>query len=305
LYRRGIAAIEAQGKAIKTTSTFYKFVIAALIALLGLSAAILAEVQDAPVPPTTSSTVPPSSGFPSAANTGPTGTLAPSGSISTTANGQVIQNLDISGSVQVRHNNVTIRNVRIRSAGQAISINGNTGLVVEDCELDGLNASPDAAIAEHNYTMRRCEILRHGEGPRINGNVTLEDNYMHTFANWIASAAHQDGVQTTSGSNIVIRHNTILIDVDGANAAVFFGTFGGSNIVVERNLLSGASFTLRVGSNYTGVTVKDNQFAIMYNPSDDGSPSSGWYGALQLQGQVNHSGSTWYDGPNKGKPVTH
>jgi hypothetical protein len=128
---------------------------------------------------------------------------------------------------------------------------------------------------------------------------------MHSFANFIAQGAHQDGVQTTSGSNIVIRHNTILIgNVDGANAAVFFGTFGGSNILVERNLLSGASFTLRVEANYTGVTVRDNQFKIAYDPSEDGSPSSGWFGALLLQGQVTHSGSIWFDGPNKGQPVT-
>ena len=248
-----LAAIEAEARALAKTnqSRFNKFVIAAFVAILGLSVAIFAGVSDTTPPPTTvppvttppttattaaptttvppttsvppTTTVPPTTSPPSLprqgsrllANTGPSGTLAPSGSIATTANGQTIQNLDISGSIQVRHDNVTIRNVRIRSAGQAISINGNTGLVVEDCELDGLDATSDAAIAEHNYTMRRCELLRHGEGPRINGNVTLEGNYMHSFSNWIAQGAHQDGVQTTSGSNIVIRHNTILIDVDG------------------------------------------------------------------------------------------
>ena len=113
----------------------------------------------------------------------------------------MIQNLDITGEIRVQHNNVKIRNVRIRShGGHAIYVLDKTGLVVEDCELDGQNGNADSAIAEHNYTMRRCEIHGFGEGPRVNGNVVLEDNYIHDFANYISSGAHQDCVQITSGS---------------------------------------------------------------------------------------------------------
>ena len=130
----GIEVIAATGSTTTTT---------------GAGPAAVPATTTTTVPPTTTTTAPPSApsagGYPNAANTGPSGALTPSGSITTSSSGQVIQNLDINGSIRVQHNNVTIRNVRIRSNGQAISILGNTGLLVEDCELDGNNAAPDAS----------------------------------------------------------------------------------------------------------------------------------------------------------------
>src|SRR5690606_37929803 len=168
-------------------------------------------------PPVTVPHAPPS-GFPDGTNTGPSGTLKASGSINTSRDGQVIENLDISGEVRVNHDNVTIRNCRITSAGgQAIYILNNAGLVIEDCLLDGQGRNAEAAVAHHNYTMRRCEVRNFGEGPRINGNVTIEDCLIHQFASFIAQGAHQDGIQATSGSNVVIRRNVVLIEPDGAN----------------------------------------------------------------------------------------
>jgi hypothetical protein len=255
--------------------------------------------------PATTTTVP-SSGFPDASNTGPTGTLTPqSGSITTTAHGQVIENIDLVGSIEVAHNNVVIRNVRIRSAGQAIHVNGETGLVVEDCELDGTGATDGAsAISEHNYTIRRCEIHHFGEGPRSNGNVVIEDNYMHSFLNFIAQGAHQDGIQITSGNNHQIVGNNINIcQPDGSNAAIFAGTFGGDSVVVEDNLLSGGSYTVAIEDDYTNGRVVNNEFAICHNPNNAGIPSSAWYGAIHAPTSV-VSGNTWHDGPNAGQPVT-
>jgi hypothetical protein len=211
----------------------------------------------------------------------------------------VIQNLDITGSIRVQHDNVTIRNVRVRSNGQAVSILGNTGLLVEDCELDGGNATSDAAIGDHNYTMRRCEVLRHGEGPRINGNVTLEGNYMHSFANFVAQGAHQDCIQITSGSNIVIRHNTCMIGIDGGNAAIMTGSYSGSNLLFENNLLAGGGYTVYCGDNqYTNVTVRNNHFSTVY------FPRAGYHGPLVACSQATVSGNVWHDGPNAGKPIS-
>ncbi len=224
------------------------------------------------------------------------------GSFATSAPGQVIQNLDVNGRITVNHDNVTIRNVRFRSAGQAINNLGHTGLLVEDCEIDGSGA-PDAssAIGEHNYTMRRCNIHHVGEGPRINGNVVLEDNYLHDFLNFIAQGAHQDCIQITSGSNIVIRHNTCMIQVDGANAAIMTGSYAGSDVLIERNLLAGGGFTVYCGAHigYTNVRLLNNHFSTVYYPR------AGYHGPITYCNGLGHlvSGNVWHDGPLAGLPM--
>ena len=242
----------------------------------------------------------PGCGFPDASSTGPSGSLAPSGSITTSFAGQVIENLDISGEVRVQHDDVTIRNVRIRSqGGHAIYILGNRDLVVEDCELDGQGRNATSAIAEHNYTMRRCEVHGFGEGPRINGNVVLEDNFIHGFVNFVAQGAHQDCIQATSGWNIVIRGNTCVIDVDGANAAIYFATSSGGNVLIEGNLIGGGTYALYCGDDlYSGVTVRDNHFTTQV------WPNGGWAGPTAYCAQANKSGNVWHDGPRAGQPVT-
>jgi hypothetical protein len=231
-----------------------------------------------------------------------------SGSITTTRDGQIIENLNISGSVQVLHNNVTIRNVKItQPGGAAISINGPSGLVIEDCELDGTgNPSALSAIAEHNYTMRRCNVHHFGEGPRINGNVTLEDNYMHDFVSYYTgspSDSHQDTIQITSGSNIIIRHNTLLMNVDGANGGLYTCCFGGDSLLIEKNLLAGGIYATTGGGDIDGVplysntTIRDNRFSTMF------FPNSGYISPMAYTTHDNKSGNVWHDGPNAGQPV--
>ncbi len=242
--------------------------------------------------------------FPDAACTGvlPGIARATTGSFTTTTDGQVIANLDVNGTITIAHDNVTISNVRFRSAGQAINNLGHTGLLVEDCEIDGSGA-PDAAsaIGEHNYTMRRCNIHHVGEGPRINGNVVLEDNYLHDFLDFIAQGAHQDCIQITSGSHIVIRHNTCMLQVDGANAAIMTGTDSGSDLEFQHNLLAGGGFTVYCGAHtgYTDVRVLDNHFSTLYYPM------GGYHGPLVYCDGPGHvvAGNVWHDGPNSGQPL--
>ncbi|MGE3619854.1 MAG: malectin domain-containing carbohydrate-binding protein [Acidimicrobiia bacterium] len=255
----------------------------------------------APAPTTTTTAAPrPAvpSAFPNASNTGPTGSLAPSGTVFTSANGQVIQNLDINGSIQVRHNNVTIRNVRVRnSGGEAIAINpANSGTVIEDCELDGTGDTGAApAVVHARYTIRRCDIHHFGEGPRANGDVVIEDNYIHDFVDYEYLGAHQDGIQTTSGSNIVIRNNTIIIDVENANAAIMIGTAQGAvnNVVIDGNLLGGGGYTVYGGAaagypaNATNVRITNNRFSTAI------WPKSGWYGPLTNTYGLVVSGNIW------------
>ncbi len=173
--------------------------------------------------------------------------------------------------------------------------------MVEDCELDGGNVNAEPAIQFHNYTMRRCEIHGYGEGPRINGNVLLEDNYIHDFANFISSGAHQDCIQATSGINITIRHNTCLIEPDGANGAIFFSTSTGGNILIENNLVGGGNWAINVDRDrYTNVRVLNNHITTTIPHH----PRGGYFGPLSLGPAMVNQGNVWHDGPNAGQPAT-
>jgi hypothetical protein len=246
--------------------------------------------------------------YPGPNNTGVPAGILPvpqEGSITTTEHGQVISTIALTGSITVAHDNVQIRNCLIRSAGTAIRINGNTGLVVEDCELDGTGATTgESIIGDHNYVIRRCNIHHIGEGPRSNGNVTVEACWMHDFSDFIAQGAHQDGIQITSGDHHRIVGNSIDIGLpDGSNAAIFAGTYGGDDLVIENNLLAGGGYTVGV-HDYTNIRVVNNRFAIAHDPNAAGLPSSGWWGPLNLErstGEV--SGNVWHDGPNEGQAI--
>jgi hypothetical protein len=251
----------------------------------------------APAPPA------PSTGFPDASNTGPSGALSPSGSISTSANGQVIQNLDITGTISVNHSNVVIRNIRIRQpGGEAISIDPSTsGTVVEDCELDGTgDTRSDPAIAYARYTIRRCDIHHFGEGPRANGDTVIEDNYIHDFVDYSSIDAHQDGIQVVCNNNIVIRHNTILMNTENANAAIMVGTAQGTvdNVVIRDNLMAGGGYTVYGGSaegyspNATRVQITNNRISTQY------MPRGGYYGPFTNTYQVTMYGNVWHETGN-------
>jgi hypothetical protein len=237
--------------------------------------------------------------FPDAACTGtlPGVARTSSGSITTSSAGQVIQNLDINGRITVNHNNVTIRNVKITNPrGVAISniASGATGLLIEDVELDGTgNTSGASAVDFDNYILRRANIHHYGEGPGCRNNAVIEDSYMHTFTDFTSQGAHQDGIQCEFGRNNTIRHNTILMNVRGGNAAVVIGNQpGNADNVVENNLLAGGGYTLYFGGT-TGIS-RNNKFSTQFYST------SGGYGPKWYTGTPTYCGNRWYEGLNAG-----
>jgi Right handed beta helix region len=195
---------------------------------------------------------------PSASNTGvPAGTtLVPSGSIQVTQDGQLVEKLDIAGTITVLANDVTIRYVRITS-GDYYPIryfdNDNTGLVVEDSEIVGTSGDVTSAIAFANYTARRLNIHGGADGFKADSNVLIEDCWIHDLNN--GPGQHNDGVQSTGGKGVTIRHN----DISGAsNACVQTGDEGGAteDLTVECNWLDGGGYALNIRG--TGATVPKN-----------------------------------------------
>lgn len=196
-------------------------------------------------------------------NTGvPKGTvLTPSGSIQVTTDGAVIEDLDIQGEVQILADNVTIRRCRITS-GDYYPIryfdNDNVGLLVEDTEIIGTSEAVTAGISFSNYTARRVNVHGTADGFKADENVLIEDSWIHDLGNY--PDQHNDGVQSTHGLNVHIRHNRI----EGAsNACVQTGDESGqtTDLVIECNWLSGGGYSLNLrGESPTGTRVLRNRF---------------------------------------------
>jgi hypothetical protein len=189
----------------------------------------------------------------SAAKPGPTNTgvppgtvLTPSSSLTVRQNGQVVQGLDIKGTITVLANDVTIRRVRI-TTGDYYPIryfdNGNTGLTVEDSEIIGTSDSVTSAVAFANYTARRLNVHGMADGFKADSNVLIQDCWIHDLRN--GPGQHNDGVQSTGGKGVTIRHNAIS---GASNACVQTGDEGAAteDLSVECNWLSGGGYTLNI-----------------------------------------------------------
>lgn len=191
-------------------------------------------------------------------NTGvPAGTvLTPSGSIRVEQDGAIVEDLDIDGEINVLANNVTIRRVRLRS-GDYYPIryfdNDNTGLVVEDSEIEGTSDSATSSVAFANYTVRRSNIHGAADGLKADANVVIEDSWIHDLRN--GPDQHNDGVQSTGGKGVTLRNNWIT---GASNAAVQTGDEGAAteDLTLECNWFGGGGYTLNIRGE--GATVPKN-----------------------------------------------
>lgn len=219
---------------------------------------------------------------PGPTNTGvPAGTLlTSSGSIKVETPGAVIENLDIDGEVTVLADNVTIRRVRIRS-GDYYPVryfdNDNRGLLIEDSEIEGTSEDVTAAVSFANYTARRLNVHGGADGFKADENVLIEDCWIHDLRN--APEQHNDGVQSTGGKGVTLRHNSIS---GASNACVQTGDENAAteDLRVECNWLSGGGYTLNIrGTGATrprNTSIVNNVFSrdFGYGPwtLDDPSP---------------------------------
>lgn len=220
---------------------------------------------------------PSAGGYPDATNTGvPTGTvLTNSGPLNITTDGTIVQNLNfVNASITVNANNVTIRNCRITTYDYYPIDNSGTGLLVQDCEITGTADAVTAAISFDNYTARRCNVSGSADGFKANSNVTIEDCYVHDLR--VTQNSHNDGIQSTGGSNVTVRHNTI--DTNLAGVAIQFGS-ADTGWLVTNNLIRATGWTFNGGAGTSNNTFTNNRFARV----------SGWYGPASLGG----SGNVW------------
>lgn len=221
---------------------------------------------------------------PGPTNTGvPAGTvLAPSDSISIDQDGAVVEDLDIHGAITVLANNVTIRRVHVTS-GDYYPIryfdNDNTGLLIEDSEVEGTSDDVTASLSFANYTARRLNIHGGADGFKADANVLIEDSWVHDLRN--GPDQHNDCVQNTGGAGVTLRNNSMS---GGSNAAVQTGDEGGvatEDLTLECNWFGGGGWTLNIrGTAPTAprnTRIVDNVFShdAGYGPwtLDDPSPT--------------------------------
>ena len=248
--------------------------IAAAVAALQIPAGVVAEPNNPSKPAFASE-------WPDASNTGPPRDLKlkPSGPLTIAVAGTTISGLDIQGGVTVNADNVTIETSRISAKAWAvIKIDPHrTGIVVRDCSIDGLGAGPDGNGNQGimgQGTFQRNNIFNVENGIVLTGKDNLiEGNFIHDLN--AGGAPHYDGIQIDGGiSDTVIRHNTIINSHGAAGAIMIDNEFGPvSNIVIERNLLAGGSYTIYSDGKFndnpiSNISITDNHIGSgQYGPT--------------------------------------
>ncbi|MCI2239872.1 right-handed parallel beta-helix repeat-containing protein [Paenibacillus sp. TRM 82003] len=186
-----------------------------------------------------------------------------------TRDGTVLDGVRIVGCVVVDADDVVIRNSEVvcRKKGRQVAVKvaeGKRNLLIEDSEIDATGA--DVGVGWGHYTLRRVNLHGSADGARFGHDVVIEDSWIHGMTR--VEGLHSDAVQTTSGSNVVVRGNVLdpSNGKDPLNAAVMIGTELGtrklSNVLIEGNRLGGGSYTINVrgDASITGLVVRGNTF---------------------------------------------
>jgi hypothetical protein len=178
--------------------------------------------------------------------------------------GTVIDAKSIDGCVEVAAPDVLITRSKVTCTDTLLRVRSGD-LTVEDSELDGQRTA--ITTIGGDYTLRRVNIHNVNEGPRLDSNVRIEDSWVHHLV-LTNPDDHQDILQTTGGTNIVIRHNTLQAynpDEDEThNAAFMVGSEFAPlrDVLVEENLMSGGGCTvnIRPDTDASNVRFRNNTF---------------------------------------------
>jgi hypothetical protein len=212
------------------------------------------ETSTAPAPAQPAQPAPPrsTSGFPGPASTGvPSGTsLRTSGALTVTRDGTVVDGLDVRGCLTINADRVTVRRSRIRCGGDyVVRVGGDVrGVLLEDVEIAGQGNPGTIAVGVDGFTVRRADIHGVGDGPRMGDATVVEDSWIHGLA--VGGGSHNDGIQSTGGRGIVIRHNRIDHPRQQTSCILLGADLGDiSGALVTGNLLNGGNYTVYAGAD--------------------------------------------------------
>jgi hypothetical protein len=227
--------------------------------------------------------------------------------------GAVIDGLDIPYLVKVFADDVTIKRSRITHSGDYTIVVGdlpstNRGLHLVDVELDGMNDTTSftiAAMASLDATYTRVDVHGMGSsGPRLATNTIIEDSWIHDFVH--GPDGHEAGLSSNdAATGIVLRHNHISIDTEGASAPVaLYRDFGNPNdVLIEHNRFDGGNYGVMAGIQSSAgdyppindIRIVDNVFGRTFNPECGRFGAVAQFSATNGTGNV-LSGNVWGDG---------
>ncbi|MCU1458699.1 MAG: hypothetical protein JWL73_2791, partial [Actinomycetia bacterium] len=207
--------------------------------------------------------------------------LKDSGPITVTEAGTVISNVRVNGTITIAADNVTVRNFVAGNVVQSTKGAGVRNTVLENGTINGGNSTTNTTdgVAWSNYTARNLDISKSFDGMKAFGNVTIENCWIHDL-NMLrgdqygaGGYSHNDGIQTSAGTNITIRDNRI--ERPGANSAIFIDSDQGriDDVQITGNYLDGGGYTLYVvqsrsapqNGSPANVTVQGNVFGKNHN----------------------------------------
>ncbi|MBO4205212.1 hypothetical protein, partial [Micromonospora echinofusca] len=194
----------------------------------------------------------------------PAGTvLRNSGSLTLTVPGQVVSGLNITGCVTVQASNVVIRRSKITCSSTTYSIRvlaPAINLVVEDVEINGTGRT-SATVCCGEYTLRRVNIYNTIDGPRLGNRTNIFDSWIHDLTR--VTGSHNDLMQTTGASNMVIRRNRLdaykVSTADPMNACLMIGSEIGpsvTNLLFEDNYCNGGNYSIGVRTDLVGSNIR-------------------------------------------------
>ncbi len=212
------------------------------------------------------------------------------GHVTITTPGSVIAHEWIDGCIAIDADNVTIKDSLIRSqdtcqggghttASSAINDGSGpspNGLLIEDTEVDGMQAIGDAyGISGDNYTCLRCNVHGFSKNLAAGTSVLIKDSYSHDLTTR-DHCSHASAVYANSATNVRVEHSYLIASgtSDGCITAAFMngGSYGpphGDSI--EHSYLEGlAGADLQEGCGSTDIQVTDNAFSDNngYNGTD-------------------------------------
>jgi hypothetical protein len=183
-----------------------------------------------------------------------------------------LENVRLTGRLTVRGGTVTLRNCTSDFEDYYHVIVYGGSLLVEHCELDGMNtvaSADDIGITGANITVRYSVFRRFVNAMRPASDSLLEHNVIE-MPNTAFDEAHTDGIEVYGGSNIEIRSNRIDIaggagETGCVNIATDFGDI--DDVRVEDNDFTGGTYSFYArlqgaGSSLTNVRVIGNRWHL-------------------------------------------
>lgn len=199
--------------------------------------------------------------------------------------GQVITGLDLTGCVNVYASNVQILRSRITCNSTTFAVrvmNGASGLMLQDVEINGRGGTA-VAVCCSDFTLDRANIYNTIDGARLGNNTRVLNSYLHDLAR--LPGTHNDSLQTTGGSRILVQHNRIETYnpqlQDPFNSCLMVGSETApalTDLLFTDNYCNGGNYSIGIRSDLVASDVRfiknkygrDYRYGVIARPSQPG-----------------------------------